>query len=63
LSEQKKGKKLPFIQVGCTLIWMPKTKLIREIKFLKKLKKSKLKIKKIVPEIINYGIEKDLNGL
>jgi thiamine kinase-like enzyme len=36
-----------------------KNKIIREIEFLKKLKKSKLKIKKIVPEILNYGIEKD----
>lgn len=36
-----------------------KEKFIREIEFLRKLKKKKLKIKKIVPKILNYGIEKD----
>jgi thiamine kinase-like enzyme len=36
-----------------------KNKFDREINFLLRLKKSKLKIKKVVPQIINYGIEKD----
>jgi len=36
-----------------------KNKVTREIKFLLKLKKSNLKIKKVVPQIIDFGIEKD----
>lgn len=36
-----------------------KNKVIQEIKFLKKLKKTKLKIKKIIPQIIDFGIERD----
>ncbi|MGB9598600.1 MAG: phosphotransferase [Minisyncoccales bacterium] len=36
-----------------------KNKITEEIRFLKKLKKSNLKIKKIVPQLIDYGIEKD----
>jgi thiamine kinase-like enzyme len=36
-----------------------KNKVIREIKFLSKLKESNFKIKKIVPQIRDFGIEKD----
>lgn len=36
-----------------------KEKFIREINFLKKLKKTNLKIKKLVPEIKDYGVEED----
>ncbi|KPJ57367.1 hypothetical protein AMJ49_02140 [Parcubacteria bacterium DG_74_2] len=36
-----------------------KRKFIREINFLRKLKKINLKIKRITPEIINYRIEED----
>jgi thiamine kinase-like enzyme len=36
-----------------------KSKVVQEIKFLSKLKKSNLEIKKIVPQIIDSGIEKD----
>ncbi|PIP23750.1 MAG: hypothetical protein COX90_03935 [Candidatus Nealsonbacteria bacterium CG_4_10_14_0_2_um_filter_38_17] len=40
-----------------------KGKFIREIIFLKKIKKANLKIKEIVPKIIDYGIEKDFEWL
>lgn len=36
-----------------------KNKVIQEIKFLEKLKKTKLKIKKIIPQITDFGVEKD----
>lgn len=36
-----------------------KRKIIREINFLEKLKKSRLKIKKRIPQIISFGLEKD----
>jgi len=36
-----------------------KNKVIQEIKFLLKIKESKVKIRKFVPPIINFGIEKD----
>jgi serine/threonine protein kinase len=36
-----------------------KEKFVREINFLKRLRKSDLKIKKIIPQILDYGIEKD----
>jgi hypothetical protein len=40
-----------------------KEKFIREINFLKRLKGINSKIKKIVPAILNYGVEKDFEWL
>jgi len=40
-----------------------KEKFIREINFLRKIEKSKLKIKENIPRILNYGIEKDFEWL
>jgi hypothetical protein len=40
-----------------------KEKFIREINFLKKIKESSLRIKKFVPEILDYGIENDFEWL
>jgi len=54
----KKGEKLAFYtRVHFNLD--AKRKIIKEINFLERLKKSNLKIKKIVPEIIGFGFEKD----
>ncbi len=40
-----------------------KQKFIREIEFLKRVKKSQIKIKILLPEILNWGIEKDFEWL
>jgi len=40
-----------------------KEKFIREISFLKEIQKSKFEIKKSIPKILDYGIEKDFEYL
>ena len=54
----KEGKKIAFyVRLHNNLD--ASQKFIREIKFLKKVKKRNLEIKKIIPKLIDYGIEKD----
>lgn len=55
--EDKKGEKVVFYS-RFHFNLDAKEKITREIKFLKKIKKENLKIKKIIPELISYGKEK-----
>jgi thiamine kinase-like enzyme len=56
--QTKEGKKVGFYS-RLHFNLDAKNKIVQEIKFLSKLKESNLEIKKIIPQIRDFGIEKD----
>lgn len=56
--QTKKGEKIAFYS-RLHFNLDAKTKIINEINFLRNLKRVKLKIKKFIPEILDWGFEKD----